>query len=186
MPAKSYLRSEIKPILSSMSSEMISRKSKKIMKNLEALDEFRNANSLMIYMPIAYEVDTSYILEKYSMSKTIFIPRVCTRAIIEITQYQDGRRLQKNAWGILEDTKSPAFTALENIDLIIVPGLAFDCDGNRLGRGMGCYDRFLRHADSACKVGLAFTAQIIKSVPTEDHDVRMDKIVSEDQVLTIR
>jgi 5-formyltetrahydrofolate cyclo-ligase len=81
-------------------------------------------------------------------------------------------------FGIGEPT-GPEFTDLESIDMIIVPGVAFDREGNRMGRGRGFYDRLLSTTPHAFKVGVAFGFQMVEQVPTEPFDIKMNKVIHE-------
>ena len=80
------------------------------------------------------------------------------------------------AYGILEPTGN-IFPSLENIDLVIVPGMAFNRQGDRLGRGKGYYDKILKEASAAWKIGVCFDFQLVEELPVEAHDVRMDCVM---------
>ena len=114
------------------------------------------------------------------------------RVIYPVTDRESGRitpteascntRFEVGGFGIHE----PRGEAYEGpLDLIILPGVAFDRDGGRLGFGKGCYDRFLAGIKS-CKIGLCYGAQLIDCVECEEHDVRMDMIVTEDEIVRIK
>ena len=94
---------------------------------------------------------------------------------LEVTSPAD---LAIGAYGIEEPTGA-LFTDYATIDLVIVPGVAFDRDGNRLGRGKGYYDRLLPRIPSAYKVGICFPFQIVEEVPAEPFDIRMDEIITQ-------
>ncbi len=83
-------------------------------------------------------------------------------------------------FGIGEPT-GPVYTDLEAIELIIVPGVAFDRKGNRMGRGRGFYDRLLKTTPKALKIGVAYDFQMLDSIPVEPFDVKMDRIITEQQ-----
>ena len=87
--------------------------------------------------------------------------------------------------GIREpDPDSLRQLSADDLDLIIVPGVAFDSSGNRLGMGKGYYDRFLKHLrPSALKIALAFENQIVASIPWDDNDIKMDMIITEERVI---
>ncbi|RLF39548.1 MAG: 5-formyltetrahydrofolate cyclo-ligase, partial [Thermoplasmata archaeon] len=99
---------------------------------------------------------------------------------VEIENLDD---LERGAFGILEPQNKKIYTG--DIDIIIVPGIAFDFRGYRIGYGKGFYDRFLRGAD-ALKIGIAYDFQIVKQIPEDDGDVPVDIIVSEKRVLFCR
>lgn len=88
--------------------------------------------------------------------------------------------LKPGAYGILEPAFNPKRLGdPEKLDLAVVPGAAFDRDGGRLGRGEGYFDRFLKEAGRAYKIGLAFKFQLVEKVPSEAHDVRVDEVLTE-------
>ena len=98
---------------------------------------------------------------------------------LRLRQYTGPECMQAGEqFGIGEPT-GPEFTDLESIDMIIVPGVAFDREGNRMGRGRGFYDRLLSTTPHAFKVGVAFGFQMVELVPTEPFDIKMNKVIHE-------
>ena len=95
---------------------------------------------------------------------------------MEIRRYTGPESLRISSYGILEPTGEP-FTQYENIDFALIPGMAFDADGNRLGRGKGYYDRFLPLMTRARKVGICFPFQFLPHIPTEPTDMPMDEVI---------
>ena len=97
---------------------------------------------------------------------------------------EDIKLLKKNSWGIpeIQDSASSA-TDLSEIDLVLVPGLAFSRKGARLGQSRGYYDRFLNQLNGAKILGVGFDWQILEHVPEESHDRRLDGIITESQLL---
>jgi 5-formyltetrahydrofolate cyclo-ligase len=93
--------------------------------------------------------------------------------------------LVKNGFGILEPRKEAEPADIRKIDLILVPGVAFDRLGNRLGHGKGFYDRFLESCNNAYTIGIAYDFQVFNNIPCELHDKKMDAITTESGVLTI-
>ena len=85
-------------------------------------------------------------------------------------------------FGIGEPT-GPEFTDLESIDMIIVPGVAFDSHGNRMGRGRGFYDRLLKSTPNAAKIGVGYDFQLLDTIPVEPHDVPMDCVITDHKSL---
>ena len=133
-------------------------------------------------MGIGPEVATRPILERaWSEDKRIACPKVEWRprglvsyAVTAADQLVEGRG------GLLEPDPERARPVEEGFDLVLVPGLAFDRRGGRIGYGAGFYDRFLEETD-ALKVALAYSLQVIDSVPVEPHDVPVDRILTEDE-----
>jgi 5-formyltetrahydrofolate cyclo-ligase len=151
------------------------------------LEEFRHAGVVMLYMPLPGELDvTPVALRCFQTGKTVCVPRVDWKrremAAIEVTSFDD-RTMDVDRHG-LRTPKEGAPVPPELIDLLVVPGLAFDTRGYRLGRGGGYYDRFLRRLRrSATAIGPALDLQIIDEVPTDDRDVSVDMIVTERRVV---
>lgn len=130
----------------------------------------------MLYHSLKDEVDTHAFIRKWSREKRILLP-VVTGDDLELRLYTGPEDLTIGAYGIEEPTGA-LFTDYSTIDLIVVPGVAFDRDGNRLGRGKGYYDRLLPRIPSAYKIGICFPFQVVDEVPAEPFDIRMDEIIS--------
>ena len=86
------------------------------------------------------------------------------------------RRVQTGSFGIQEPT-GELFTDYDTIDVAIIPGMAFDAEGHRLGRGKGYYDRFLSRVPHLYKIGLCFSWQLVDHVPYDEHDIKMDEVI---------
>lgn len=152
------------------------RQSAEIVAALEAHPAFRAANTILLYHSLKDEVDTHAFIRKWSREKRILLP-VVTGDDLELRLYTGPEDLTVGAYGIEEPTGA-RFTDYAAIDLIVVPGVAFDRDGNRLGRGKGYYDRLLPRIPSAYKIGICFPFQVVDEVPAEPFDIRMDEIIS--------
>lgn len=152
------------------------RQSAEIVAALEAHPAFRAANTILLYHSLKDEVDTHAFIRKWSREKRILLP-VVTGDDLELRLYTGPEDLTVGAYGIEEPTGA-LFTDYSAIDLIVVPGVAFDRDGNRLGRGKGYYDRLLPRIPSAYKIGICFPFQVVDEVPAEPFDIRMDEIIT--------
>ena len=146
-----------------------------ILAALEVHPAFRAANILLIYYSLPDEVDTHTFIQKWSGKKTILLP-VVVGDELEIREYTGPEDLATSSYGIGEPT-GEVFTDYSSIDLIAVPGVAFDTNGNRLGRGKGYYDRLLPCIPSAYKIGICFPFQLVEEVPAEPFDIRMNEII---------
>lgn len=122
-------------------------------------------------------MDTHAFIQKWSREKRILLP-VVVGDDLELRLYTGPEDLAIGAYGIEEPTGA-RFTDYTAIDLIIVPGVAFDRNGNRLGRGKGYYDRLLPRIPSAYKIGICFPFQVVEEVPAEPFDIRMDEIITQ-------
>lgn len=158
------------------SDSMLKALSVKILSNLEAYPVFQNAQTILLYHSMKDEVQTHAFIEQWSEKKKIILP-VVTGDELELRVYTGPSDLSIGAYGIAEPT-GELFTDYQSIDLAIIPGVAFDVTGHRLGRGKGYYDKLLPNI-SAHKAGICFSFQLIEEVPTEDFDICMDTIITQ-------
>lgn len=143
--------------------------------------EFTASTVLGLYSPVRNEVFTEEIFTVARRSgKMVAYPRV-RGALLEFVAVMEREELVSGAFGILEPGGTQA-VPLAALDLIVVPGVAFDLGGHRLGYGKGYYDRFL-HERRGHLAGLCFDFQLVGTLPAESHDVRMDMVVTEDRTL---
>lgn len=176
---KQNIRSRILLRLRNQKEESRAKKSRKIKEKLFRTRVFKTAKTVMFYVAFDGEVNTEDMIHSaLKLGKTIVVP-VCKRDRITIRPclLTKGSLLKRDLYGICEPA-AKIFMHPKNIDLVIVPGIAFDKKGNRLGRGKGCYDRFLKLLPkSITSVGLAFDFQILPSIPAAIHDVRVNKVI---------
>ena len=152
------------------------RWSAEILARLEAHPAFQAAGTVLLYHSLPDEVDTHAFIRKWSASKRILLP-VVKADELELRAYTGPETLTTGSYGILEPT-GPLFTRYPDIALVVVPGVAFDRLGNRLGRGKGYYDRLLPRLADAYKIGICFPYQLVDEVPAEDFDIRMDEVLT--------
>jgi len=172
---KQTLRIEIRELKSKCPAELKRTKSGKIFRNLEKEDYFLSAKTIMAYWSLPDEVYTHDFIIRWSVSKQIILP-VVSGDELELRVFEGLLSMESgSSFGILEPT-GIAFTDIQKIDLIIVPGIAFDLSGNRLGRGKAYYDKFLKNA-RAIKTGVCFDFQLVKNVPVSEHDIKMDYVL---------
>ena len=137
----------------------------------------REAHVIMAYCSLPDEVDTSTLIDKLLlMDKTVLLPVVAGDDIL-LRRYEGKDTLQSGAFNILEPT-GDLYEDYELIDVAIIPGMAFDMNGNRLGRGKGYYDRFLPKIPQAKKIGVCFPFQLVESVPCESFDIPVDRVIT--------
>ncbi|MFZ4116569.1 MAG: 5-formyltetrahydrofolate cyclo-ligase [Chthoniobacterales bacterium] len=145
---------------------------------LLALPQWQNASSILLYAPLPGEPDLLGLLEEF-LEKRFFFPRI-EKKKLHLYQWFPGAGWFSGSYGLQEpDPDEWSEVSIEDVDLAVIPGLAFDQAGGRLGRGGGFYDRLL--SDSVWrgfKVGVAWPWQIVSSVPREPHDVLMDVVVA--------
>ena len=184
---KELLRKRIKNLLNKHNPSLLEAKSKLIRSHLFSLPEYRNSSLIMFYVSIGGEVYTyDMIREALGENKEIAVPLILkSQNIMLPCRISDFTDLEPGSFGILQSVKEKIQNIpLSSIDLIIVPGMAFDRNGNRLGRGKGFYDRFLYLIGSEItKIALAFSFQIVEQVPINKNDIFMDKIVTEEGII---
>jgi len=177
---KKLLRSKILLRLKRQKEGDRSQKIKAIGSKLLKAIEFKKAKTVMFYIALRGEVNTDQMIKAAKqLGKIVAVP-VCISDRISIKPcILDGHGvMRKGPYGVVEPAvKRPA--RLRDLDLIIVPGLAFDKKGNRLGRGKGYYDRFLGSLPKGTPIiGLAYDFQILPTVPTASHDVSVTHVIS--------
>ena len=171
---KKELRALIKTLKKQRSKEQLLTQSEQILAKLEQHPDFAKAEIVMLYSALPDEVQTQAFLEKWHLKKKIILPTVVGDDIIPV-EYGKDTAFAVGDFNILEPQNEPY---QGGFDLIIVPGVAFDRKGNRLGRGRGYYDRFLCHHLDVKRIGICFDFQLVDEVPAEPFDIRMDEVLS--------
>lgn len=156
------------------------QRSEGIMRQVEALPAFQQARVVLLYWSMADEVQTHNFVNKWYKDKVLLLPCVDGDDLL-LRQYTGPEcMVEGEQFGIGEpDATVPVFTDLDSVEMIIVPGVAFDRQCNRMGRGRGFYDRLLKSTPRALKVGVAFDFQMLDEIPTETFDVKMDIVITE-------
>ena len=138
-----------------------------------------DAKTIVAYYSLSDEVCThSFINELVAQGKKVYLPRVISAEAMVLCQYTGAESLKEGAYGIMEPV-GQEISAGDRIDVVLVPGMAFDGSGNRLGRGKGYYDRFLSHLSTPLPklIGVCFDFQKVDVVPTEKCDIPVDVVV---------
>jgi 5-formyltetrahydrofolate cyclo-ligase len=180
---KKELRERILQLLKDQKEEDQRRKSLSILQKLFRMQEFESATTILFYASFGGEVDTfEMIKQAQKLGKKIGLPRIHKndKHLVPVLVNDLDKDLVMGSYGILEpNSKVKEQLDLGAIDLVIVPAVAFDKKNNRLGRGGGYYDRFLRHLPSSVStVGLAFDFQIFDHFPfKEDHDIAVKHVM---------
>lgn len=170
---KKELRKEIRVRKKSCTSQVLLDLSLQITKKIEAHPRFMQAETILLYHSLDDEVNTHALIEKYRETKNIILP-VVVGDELELRLYKG--RLKTGAFNI-QEPEGEIWTKPESIGLAIVPGMAFDRQCNRLGRGKGYYDRTLRLLNCH-KIGVCFPFQYLEDIPHEEHDIKMDEIIT--------
>ena len=145
-----------------------------VFEKIEALPEFENARSVMIYWSMPDELPTHNFIIRWSKKKTMLLPVVKGEDML-IKPFSTKEELKQGSLGIWEPNTQKEY--LNSIDLVIVPGVAFDRDKSRLGRGKGYYDRYFINK-RIVKIGVCFDFQLLESIPIDSFDIKMDKVVT--------
>lgn len=145
---------------------------------------FQAAEIVASYVSVRKEVDTHRLIEyALKVGKRVCVPVTKRKGVMVFQEISSLDELKSARFGLMEpEYDTERIVAPEYLDLMMVPGVAFDRQGNRLGFGGGYYDRYLAHCD-ATSVGLAYGFQIVDDIPTEGHDVRMDGLVTENEAI---
>ena len=186
--AKYDIRKDILSKRNSLSEFEIINNSKIISIRVIATKEYQSSKSIGAYYPIGSEVKTFEII-KHSIDnkKDIGLPRVIDSTNIEFFKIIEDSfekiKFTKGKYGIFENTMSN--TRIDQMDLLIIPGIAFDLQGNRLGYGKGYYDRLLSSRKAKYIIGLAYESQVINEIPNNDHDIPVNIIITEKRTIRI-
>lgn len=187
--AKMELRKNILAIRRGMTPEEVAAGSEHFVKHLCAWPVYQAAKNIMMYLAMPDEPHMEKVISHaLSAGKTVCVPHMReTRGLMDAAIIAGLDDLVVGQFNLL--TPNPATLRLlepSELDLIIVPGVAFDKDGRRLGMGAGYYDRFLLKANKTELIGAAWAAQILEKVPTDEHDRPVNYLVTEDGIFTCR
>lgn len=174
---KSALRKRIKDMKRQFSDKELEELSLTIISRLLAHPVITCSQTILMYYSLPDEVNTHHAINQLvQSSKTVLLPRVVDGENMEIRVYERPDNLVPGHYGIMEPT-GKKYNEYEKIDVAVVPGMAFDQHGHRLGRGKGYYDRFLPKAARAYKIGVCFDFQKQSCIPADSHDIAMDCVI---------
>jgi len=186
--SKAEMRQMLRDYRDRLSPEEVAKKSDRVFKRLFSLPVFIEANTVLFYMSYRNELDTRKIIQRsIQISKNICLPRMVVDTS-DLDVYEINNIEKDTAPGILGITE-PRLDAkkcedLRKIDLCIVPAIAFDRRGHRIGWGKGFYDRFLpKLPASTKKFGIAYDFQVLERIKSHDRDVPLDGLITEDEVI---
>lgn len=179
---KNEIRRKIKGLKSMLLAKEQQEAAEQVFSFLEKTAAFLMADRILMYHSLPDELSTRKFLDKWHARKKFYLPRV-NGVNLDILPY-DESRLELGAFHIEEPTGDNTVSP-EEIELVVVPAVAYDRQGNRLGRGKGFYDRLLA-TTRATKIGVAYEFQIVDEIPCEPHDVKMDMVISQSGIKVIR
>ncbi len=178
---KSDIRRKIKALRTMLSEEDKNSAAEEVFEQLEKTAAFLLADKILMYHSLPDELQTIAFLKKWGDRKKFFLPRV-NGVNLDILPY-DQSRLELGSFQIEEPTGDDLTDPAE-IELIIVPAVAFDRNGNRLGRGKGFYDRLLQ-TTRATKIGVGYDFQLLEEIPAEPHDIPMDMVITQKHYIKV-
>ena len=178
---KQVLRNEIVLLKDTYSEDDLHSYSSQIFERLAQTEAFKEAKCILAYYSFGREVFTHDFVEKYANNKKIILP-VVKKDYLVLREYRGKDKLCLSDFGILEPT-GPDFIDYPQIDLGIIPGVVFDRNLNRLGRGKAYYDRLLPQLDNAYLTGVCFSFQLKDNIPIEPHDFKMNCVITQDETI---
>jgi len=175
---KTNIRKQLQQLRNQISeSGLLHKQAKDIIEALERHPRFRDANHILLFHSLPDEVDTHDLIERYRRVKTILLPTVVGNQL-ELHVCGEDTPMKKGSFGIMESLgRIVPPSEYGSIDLAVIPGVAFDREGNRLGRGKGYYDRLLPLL-TCHTIGLCYPFQVVNQVPHESHDIPVKEILT--------
>jgi len=194
MPSKVELRRQVRQQIAAMPDRRGA--SQQVFERLQSLPEFQSARAVHVYVSLPDEVDTLPLLQHLlaqaaTTGAVVVVPYCVAGNQLRLFRLQSEEELTPGAYGILEpvaelrEAKSRRYD-VNDLDFIIVPGVAFDPSGNRLGRGKGYYDRLLARNQHTCVAALAFDCQMVEQAPAAAHDQPVSIVVTQSNVFRNR
>lgn len=175
---KQQLRKTIRQRKKQYSLEQRQAWSSDIEQRLLAHPRIKAAHVVMLYYALPDEVDTRHLVDALlAAGKTVVLPKCVDDAHMEPRLYTGPSDLAEGLYNLLKPAGAP-YADIHRIEVVVVPGMSFDDEGHRLGRGRGYYDRFLEQLPEVYKIGVCYHFQRVDHVPTDPYDRAMDEVVS--------
>lgn len=178
---KNEIRRKVKTLRVMLSDQERRNAAEEVFARLEKTAAFLLADHILMYHSLPDELFTHDFLRKWKNRKHFYLPRV-NGVNLEILPYEESR-LELGSFHIEEPSGDNTVDPAE-IELVVVPAVAYDRRGNRLGRGKGFYDRFLKNT-RATKIGVGYEFQLVDEIPAEPHDVGVDIIITQNTTVVI-
>lgn len=157
--------------------EQLEELSLSLITRLQEHPRVKAAKTLLLYYSLPDEVNTHELINILAkQGKKVLLPKVIDKTDMEIRVYSGPEDLVEGCYHIMEPA-GQLFTDYQSIDLAIIPGMSFDSNNNRLGRGKGYYDRFLPKIPDAYKIGICFDFQKFPEIPAGNYDFPMDEVI---------
>ena len=178
---KPLLRKQVAGRFKVYDRQMLADWSERITEKIEQSEWFAQARKIACFYSLDDEVGTHKLIKNWASRKEVFLPVILDDNQMELRRFVPNSELRFNRFNIPEPTQGGC-CEIEDIDLFLVPGVAFDRSFYRLGRGKGYYDRLLA-TTTAKKVGLCFDFQLFDTIPHAPHDIKMDAVVTPEEVV---
>lgn len=179
---KKQLRKEILDIRNNMSKEAVMVKSMRIYKTLTSLDEFKEASKIYTYVSVKNEVDTIMLMDhSFRNEKQVYVPKV-NGGEMEFYEITDVTELTPGFFELYEPDVAGKEPDYSKKGLLIMPGIVFDKQLNRIGYGGGYYDKYLKTDNSFFKIALAYEYQVLEAIEADEHDMKPDMIITENKI----
>lgn len=179
---KDIIRKELLNIRINQDEETKKRKEVVIVERIELLREFKKSDVVALYYPIKGEVNLLPLFYRYKRNKIFVFPRIEGENMI-FSQVRELDEMKIGKFGIMEPVNE--IFPLKEIDLFIVPGIAFDPDGYRIGYGKGYYDKLIsQKLAHQCTVGVCFDFQMVDSIERDEWDVRVDYVITNNIIIS--
>lgn len=180
--SKEELRRRFRSWREALDPRVVEELSLRILARLRSFPPYLTAKTILFYFPFRGEVDVRSLLrEAWREGRRVLLP-VVRGGEMEAALFCGEELLHPNAFGVLEPGREAPRVSPEELDLVLVPGLAFDREGFRLGFGKGYYDRFLSRT-RAFRLGVAYSAQVVEKLPREEGDLPMQALVTENEAV---
>lgn len=178
MNDKQMLRARMRAMRQNLSAGEQALASQAVCRRVMALSAYRGAKTVMAYMAARGEISLAGVVEDVLASgRALLLPRCEAPGVITARRITDASQLVRGAYGLMEPDAACEIAAQQEIELILVPGTAFDRAGLRLGQGGGYYDRFLENTD-ALRVGVCHEGALLARVPADAHDAQMHAVIT--------
>lgn len=182
MKSKSELRKYIRQLKTLLTPAEKQRQANSVFHDIECLKQFKDAKVVLLYHSLPDELPTHSIIDQWSNTKTVLLPRV-DGEYLRLYRYSPTLMVH-GSYNISEPSMSCQEYSIGDVDLAIIPAMAFDRKGHRLGRGKGFYDRLLA-TSSVMKIGVAFNSQIVRNVPADAFDISMNMVITDKSLFIV-
>lgn len=173
---KKHLRKQMRALLKTQDKSHLALRSEKVLKRLASHPRVQAASIILSYWSLPSEAPTHALNGQLAKEKKVLLP-VIDGADLYLSEYSpDAALAEEGVYGIAEPT-GQAFERYEDVDLVIVPGLAFGKEGQRCGKGKGYYDKTLKKLVNAHTIGLGFDFQMLDMVPMDLHDITLNEVI---------